>query len=165
LHWRRETAGRSRIGPARRSEPSSRLPQAHDDVSINFQLNRWLGWMTPQALPEVASIASHIYGYADFTSAFLELGDRLLTEGRRLDAAFCYRAAEFFLLPGDERKAPARQRFVELVRDVYGIGPEHMASVPIRTRQSARLPLRRPTQGNRAPLRGASIATSKSSSP
>ena len=61
----------------------------------------------------------------------LELGDRLLAAGRRrLDAAFCYRAAEFFLVPGDERKAPARQRFLELVRDVYQIGPERMASVP-----------------------------------
>jgi pimeloyl-ACP methyl ester carboxylesterase len=120
--------------------PEPRLPDVlgrppryyklHDDVSVNFQLNRWLSWMTPQAVTDVAAIAPRIHGYADFTSAFLELGDRLLAEGRRLDAAFCYRAVEFFLMPGDERKAPARQRFLELVRDVYQIGPANMASVP-----------------------------------
>jgi hypothetical protein len=32
--------------------------QLHPDVSVNFQLNRWLGWMTPQALPEVAAAAA-----------------------------------------------------------------------------------------------------------
>ena len=102
----------------------------HPNTSLNFQLNRWLAWMTPQALPDVAAAAASVRGYADFTSAFLDLGDRLLVEGRRLDAAFCYRAAEFFLKPSDERKAKARRRFVELVREVYGIGPQHMASVP-----------------------------------
>ena len=86
--------------------------------------------MTPLALPDVATVATSVRGYADFTIAFLELGDRLLAEGRRLDAAFCYRAAEFFLKPSDERKAHARRRFVELVRDAYGICPQHMASVP-----------------------------------
>jgi pimeloyl-ACP methyl ester carboxylesterase len=104
--------------------------QLHPNVSVNFQLNRWLGWMTPQALPEVAAAAAGAGGYPELTSAFLDLGDRLLTEGRRLDAAFCYRAAEFFLLPGDERRAPARQRFLQLVRGVYGIGPQHLTQVP-----------------------------------
>jgi hypothetical protein len=54
----------------------------------------------------------------------------LLAASRRLDAAFCYRAADFFRTPDDQRKAPARQRFIELVRGVYGIGPRHMAQVP-----------------------------------
>jgi hypothetical protein len=26
-----------------------RYHKLHDDVSVNFQLNRWLSWMTPQA--------------------------------------------------------------------------------------------------------------------
>lgn len=37
--------------------------------------------MTPQALSDVASIAPRIHGIADFTRAFLELGERLLAEG------------------------------------------------------------------------------------
>jgi pimeloyl-ACP methyl ester carboxylesterase len=111
--------------------------QLHPNVSVNFQLNRWLGWMTPQALPDVAQVARDNRGYAELTSAFLALGDRLLTEGRRLDAAFCYRAAEFFLLPGDQRRAPTRRRFLELVRGVYGIGAQHLTHVPY---EGGRLP-------------------------
>jgi hypothetical protein len=68
--------------------------QLYPDVSVNFQLNRWLGWMTPQALPDMAAAAARVRGYTDLTSAFLDLADRLLGEQRRLDAAFCYRAAE-----------------------------------------------------------------------
>jgi hypothetical protein len=133
-------------------------------VSVNVQLNRWLSWMTPQAVTDVAAIAPRIHGYADFTSAFLELGERLLAAGRRLDAAFCYRAAEFVLVPGDERKAPARQRFLELVRDVYQIGPERMATC--QTKEATCLHIAS------APLAGepwsgseASTATARSSSP
>lgn len=79
-----------------------RLPgyyDLHPDISLNFQLNRWLAWMTPQALPDVMQTASRVRGYADLTTAFLALADRLLAEGRRLDAALCYRAAEFFSHP------------------------------------------------------------------
>jgi len=108
----------------------SYLDHLHPDVSLNFQLNRWLAWMTPQALPDVEEVAAAARGYPEWTSGFLALGDRLLAQDRRLDAAFCYRAAEFFLLPGDERRAPARQQFVKLVRDVYAIGPEHVIAVP-----------------------------------
>jgi hypothetical protein len=102
----------------------------HPDISLNFQLNRWMAWMTPQALPDVTQTASRVRGYTDFTTAFLALGDRLLADDRRLDAALCYRAGDFFLPPGDERRSGARGKFVDLIRDVYGIGPEHIAAVP-----------------------------------
>ena len=42
----------------------------------------------------MAAAAAGLRGYAEFTSAFLDLGDRLLAEGPRLDAAFYYRAAK-----------------------------------------------------------------------
>ena len=102
----------------------------HPDVSVNFQLNRWLSAMTPRALADVAEVAARAPSYRELIPQFLALGDRLLAAGRRLDAAFCYRAAEFFLTPDDQRKQPARRRFVELVRGVYGIGPQHLTQVP-----------------------------------
>jgi pimeloyl-ACP methyl ester carboxylesterase len=102
----------------------------HPDGSVNLELNRWLSWMTPQALPDVAEAAAGVRGYADFTAAFLELAERLLAEGRELDAALSYRAAGFYLLPGDERRTAARRRFVDLIRRVYGVGEEHRAAVP-----------------------------------
>jgi len=102
----------------------------HPDVSMNFQLNRWLSWMTPQALPDVAETAAGVRGYADFTAAFMELAARLQAEGRSLDAALSYRAADFFLLPDDERRPRARSRFVELTRRAYGIRDGQRIAVP-----------------------------------
>src|SRR5713226_2655431 len=85
--------------------------------------------MTPEALPDVANVAAEARGYANLATSFLSLADRLVEERRLIDAAFCYRAAEFFLLPGDARRDSAR--FLDLVRQAYGIRREHMASVPI----------------------------------
>jgi hypothetical protein len=138
--------------------------QLQPDVSVNFQLNRWLSWMTPQALSDVAAAAARARDYPELTSAFLDLGDRLLAQGRNLDAAFCYRAAEFFLLPGDQRRAPTRRRFLQLIRGVYGIGPQHLTHVPY---QGSRLPTYRfgsPRKGAWSSS-AASTATSRSSSP
>src|SRR5262245_18358774 len=75
----------------------------HPNVSINFQLNRWLSAMTPRAFGDVAEVAASAPSYRELIPELLALGDRLLTADRRLDAAFAYRAAEFFLTPYDER--------------------------------------------------------------
>ncbi len=126
-------AGGLRAGWSALVDVLDRPPGYHDlhpDVSLNFQLNRWLAWMTAQALPDVTRIAARVRGYADVTTAFLALGDRLLADGRRLDAALCFRAAEFFLPPDDERRARARRSFIDLIRGVYGIGPECITAVP-----------------------------------
>lgn len=111
-------------------ERASGFHKLHPDVSVNLELNRWLSWMTPQALPDVAAAAARVRGYADFTAAFLELAERLQAEGRELDAAFAYRAADFYLLPGDQRRTAARRHFLDLIRQVYGIEEEHRAAVP-----------------------------------
>ncbi len=107
-----------------------RFERLHPNLSINFQLNRWLGWMTADAHDDVAAAAARAGGYEEFTGEFLALGDRLFAADRPLDAAFCYRAAEFFLPPGDQRKAPARRRFTETLRMLYQIRPEHTGAVP-----------------------------------
>jgi len=119
----------------------------HPNVSVNFQLNRWLNWMTPCAVQDVAAVAAHANDYPALAREFLALGDRLLLQDRVLDAAFSYRAAEFFLVTGDERKVPTRRRFVELLRGIYGIRPEHRAAVPY---EKGSLPVYRfgtPTKG------------------
>jgi len=77
----------------------------HLDVSINYQLNRWLSAMTSQALTDVAEAAARVSNYDQFTGEFLALAGKLLGQGRRRDAAFC-------LPPGDERKTPTRTRFL-----------------------------------------------------
>lgn len=56
----------------------------YPDVSVNFQLNRWLAWMTPEALPDVAKVAAEARGYANLTTSFLLLADRVVQERRLL---------------------------------------------------------------------------------
>ncbi len=110
-----------------------RFVNLHPDVSINYQLNRWLSAMTPQALSDVAEVAARVSTYEEFTGEFLALGDKLLAQGRQRDGAFCLRAAEFFMPAEDKRKTPTRTRFLELVREVYGISPDQYASAPTST--------------------------------
>lgn len=86
--------------------------------------------MTADAHDDVAAAAARAGGYEEFTREFLALGDRLFAEDRPLDAAFCYRAAEVFLPPGNERKASARRRFTKTLRRLYQIRAEHIDAVP-----------------------------------
>ena len=59
----------------------------HPDVSINVQLNRWLGWMTGGARGDVAAAAARADGYAELTGEFLAPGDRLDAEDRHEDSS------------------------------------------------------------------------------
>jgi len=102
----------------------------HPDVGLNFQLNRWLAWMTPQSADDVAELAAQVETYDDWTRLFLALAERMDAAGRNLDAALCLRAAEFFLLPGDRRRSAARRGFLDRIRSEYGIGPHARIAVP-----------------------------------
>ncbi len=91
------------------------------DKSMNFQLNRWVSYRAETLLPEVSSIAPRLTSYPAWITAFLELAERALAEGRIPDAAFHTRSAEFFMLPSDPRRRACRERFVALMREGYGI--------------------------------------------
>ena len=50
--------------------------QLHPDVSMNFQMNRWLGWVGEAGmLDEMRSVAPRIAGYADWKREFLALAE------------------------------------------------------------------------------------------
>jgi hypothetical protein len=56
-------------GPASQAMCSTSRPpitRSTRTPPLDFQLNRWLAWMTPQALPDVAAAAARVRGYADF---------------------------------------------------------------------------------------------------
>ena len=105
----------------------------HPDAGLNFQLNRWLAWMTPDALGAVTDLATRIADYDDWTSEFLALGQRLRADGRTLDAALCLRAADFFMLPDDPRRDVARRGFLGLIRRHYDVCPDSCFPVPYGT--------------------------------
>ncbi|MDF1847295.1 MAG: alpha/beta fold hydrolase [Parvibaculaceae bacterium] len=83
----------------------------HDDANYNFQLNRWLTYWDEE---EVRYIAANISDLATWKSELLKAARTCEAENRALNAAFFYRAAEFFIAPDDPDKLIAYNRFREL---------------------------------------------------
>lgn len=106
------------------------IHQLHDDVSINFQLNRWVAWTGGDALPDIRSIAGQLSDYATSRRLFLELADAALAEGDLRRAAFHVRAAEFFVRGDDPEKRPLRARFVDLLLRSRGMDAADRDRVP-----------------------------------
>ena len=103
----------------------------HPDTSMNFQMNRWFGWVgEPGMLDEMRTAADRIASYADWTREFLALAERASQRGHVLRAAFYWRSAEFFMRADDPRRNDARDRFLDGVRSVHGISLGERHAVP-----------------------------------
>jgi len=89
----------------------------HDDVTLDFQLNR-LATLGGGQLEEVRGVARQIRDLDDWKRAFLGLAERALSDGRSENAAAYLRAAEFFMAPDDPDKAEAYERQAKLFRDL-----------------------------------------------
>lgn len=118
----------------------SRFPvgyhQLHPNVPLNFQMNRFWGWVgEEQMLEELRAAAPRIASYADWVREMLELSDKALADGRRLPAAYYARMAHFFLTPDDPRHQPALQRFLDNVLPGNGLTPDDHHLVPYQQAQ------------------------------
>ena len=70
----------------------------HPDVSMNFQMNRWFGWVgEPEMLEEMRMAAPRIATYADWKREFVALAERASLQGHVLRAGSYWRSAEFFM--------------------------------------------------------------------
>jgi pimeloyl-ACP methyl ester carboxylesterase len=98
--------------------------QFHADVSINFQCNRWVQWIGPSAIDEVAELASRAGTYPELIDGFLGLAQQARVADRAFAGAYYDRAAEFFMTASDPRRAAARGRFLEAMRKIYDVTPE-----------------------------------------
>lgn len=85
----------------------------HKTKIIDYQLNRWyaLGYAR---LQDMQAAAARIGGLADWKDVMIQLAETALAEGRLLNGAFYYRAAEFFTHPTDPDKQRLYQRFLDL---------------------------------------------------
>jgi len=98
----------------------------HDDLSLNFQCNRWVQWIGPSALAEVTELAGRCDIYPEWIDGFLGLADAARDTGRELASAYYDRAAEFFMRPDDPRREGARTRFVHTMRALYDVTPDQV---------------------------------------
>lgn len=96
----------------------------HPDFSVNFQLNRWLGYLSYMgidALPEIREVVPRLTDFAAYTREFLELAERALREDRVRSAAYYLRSAEFFMFADDPDKRATRRRFITLMWRAFGL--------------------------------------------
>src|SRR5258707_14651271 len=96
----------------------------HDDLSLNFQCNRWVQWIGPSAIPEVTELAARCDTYPEWITGFIGLAESARNEERHLAAAYYDRAAEFFMRPDDSRRGATRDRFLRTMRSLYDVVPD-----------------------------------------
>ena len=93
----------------------------HPDISINFQLNRFYGWVGDDSMltemRETLAGVKEATDYPMFTRLVLDLGEKARARHEVRKGAYYLRLAEFFLFFSDPRKLPTRQRFVDLLLD------------------------------------------------
>jgi pimeloyl-ACP methyl ester carboxylesterase len=103
----------------------------HPDVSINFQLNRFYGWVGDDSmLTEMRDTVAGVNDYPTFTKIILDLGEKALARNEVLKGAYYLRLAEFFLHFSDPRKLPTRQHFVDLILDHFQIPSSACSRIP-----------------------------------
>jgi len=103
----------------------------HPNISINFQLNRFYGWVGDDSmLTEMRDAVASVNDYPTFTKIILDLGEKALARHETLKGAYYLRLAEFFLPIDDPRKLPTRQRFVDLVLGHFNIAASAYSSIP-----------------------------------
>lgn len=85
----------------------------HKKQLFNFQLNRWhsLGYARFEDMKEAGG---KINTLEEWKSEMLELAEKALFEDRLMNAAFYYRAAEFYTPPEDPDKELLYDKFIEL---------------------------------------------------
>jgi pimeloyl-ACP methyl ester carboxylesterase len=106
----------------------------HPDLSVNFQLNRFSDG-SAQMVEAMRAVAPRIRDYRDYTREISRLSCEAYEDGRLLHGALFLRSAEFYMLPDDPAKQPARLRFVETMRKVFQIPETEHLRIPYRNGQ------------------------------
>jgi pimeloyl-ACP methyl ester carboxylesterase len=107
--------------------------ELHPDFAVNFQLNRWIGYLSYRgidAVPEIEAILPRLTDFAAYKREFLSLADRALSDGGVLRAAYYLRSAEFFMRADDPDKLPTRQRFIDLMWQALSLSAEDRHLIP-----------------------------------
>ena len=90
----------------------------HKKQLFNFQLNRWysLGYAR---FEDMERAGEKIKNFKDWKVEMLKLAEEAVSENRLLNAAFYYRAAEFYVKSKEPEKECLYDRFIELFYKVF----------------------------------------------
>ena len=84
----------------------------HKDQAFNFQLNRWYS-MGYARFEDMKEAGQKINSFEEWKIEMLKLAEIGISEGRLMNAAFYYRAAEFFLTRKDPEKELLYDKFID----------------------------------------------------
>lgn len=85
----------------------------HKIKIIDFQLNRWHSFGYAR-LEDMVEAGKRINTADDWKEEMIRQAEKALAEGRTMNGAFYYRAAEFFTLPSDPDKLKLYDKFIDL---------------------------------------------------
>ena len=85
----------------------------HRKQVFNFQLNRWhsLGY---SSFEDIKDVGQRINTFEDWISEMVKLAEKAESENRLINAAFYYRAAEFYILQENSEKMQMYDKFSNL---------------------------------------------------
>ena len=89
----------------------------HKQAVYNFQFNRWysLGYADYDDLIEVSG---KINSFGDWARELILLAEKAESQGRIVNAAYYYRAAEFYIAPNEPDKNIVYTKFKSLIHDI-----------------------------------------------
>jgi pimeloyl-ACP methyl ester carboxylesterase len=90
----------------------------HKSQVYNFQLNRWYSFGYTR-LEDMEYVAPRINSFAEWKAEMLLQAEKAVAEGRLMNAAFYYRAAEFYVFEEDPDKERLYDRFIELFDEAF----------------------------------------------
>lgn len=88
------------------------------DTMVNFQLNRWHSSGAAR-FDDLVEIGGKIRNFGDWKDELIRIGERAEYEGRHLNAATYFRAAEFVAVPGDPKKEELYTKCMALYEEAY----------------------------------------------
>ncbi len=101
----------------------------HKNMHFNFQMNRWvsLGYVRPE---DFERVAPKIKNFDDWKREMIGLAEESEFENRMINAAFYYRAAEFFTFGSDDDKLELYEKFQTLFYDNVDDSTLKVSEVP-----------------------------------
>lgn len=90
----------------------------HKDQLFNFQLNRWYSFDYAR-FEDMKEAGQRINNFEDWKVEMLKLAEKAVSENRLINAAFYYRAAEFYLLYDDPDKEVLYDKFIDFFNKAF----------------------------------------------
>jgi alpha-beta hydrolase superfamily lysophospholipase len=90
----------------------------HKDQGINFQLNRYYSFGYAR-FEDMKEAGQKINTFREWKIEMLKLAEKAVSEGRLKNAAFYYRAAEFFTTRDDPEKELLYEKFIDTFYKVF----------------------------------------------